>query len=918
MRISVGLILLTLSFSVVAQRVQISGQLLDDTGSGLVGATVTLQNQSDSIMVAFAITGDNGKFELPKAPKGTYYLMASFMGFESYTTPLNITESENETLVLDPIRMSPDQKVLSEVVVDSRRIPITLKQDTIEYDALAFETAPNASVEDLLKKLPGVDVERDGTVKAQGENVQKVLVDGKEFFGNDPKIATKNLPADAVDKVQVFDKKSDFAEFAGIEDGNEQKTINLSLKEDKKNGTFGKITGAYGTDSRFLGKANINRFNSESQLSFIGNGNNINEVGFTLSDYLNFSGNGGLGSGGSFSIEIPNGISIGGQGDDGIISSATTGLNFNRDFGKKLELRSNYMFNGTMADISRNSNRTNFLEDGETFGSESESMQDNRTFAHNFSSKLKYKIDPSQDITISTKGGFLSRNFSVKSSNIAFKNNQNLNTSSNDNHTTGQDYSIDIIAGYRKKFLKPGRTISAELNSRIGNAKNESNISALSTVFLGDSTMLSTILQNQLSDDQILNYSGNFGFTEPLGKHDYIALQYEHKNHQNNVSNDYFDIVNEELIRNGELSIAFNRDYYYDRVGGSYHFNQKKFKFSAGMDYQTSKLKGDLVTENTLISKNFNRMLPNASFEYEFGTSKNLKLFYRTNLNEPSLQQLQPVVNNADPMRIYQGNPDLNAEYQHELNMNLLWFDQFSFTNFFAFISAIYTENKIVTASNIDDQLTQKSQPINTDYDWLLTSSWSYGMPIKPLKIKIGLRHRATYNQGFIYLNNVENIAKRCNHSATFKIENRNKGAIDVVAGTKVQYNTTLYSENSLFDQSYLNYDHFVDFKWKINDKWLVKTTVDHYTYSSEDFSTQPDRTLCKAEISRFILKENRGQIKLSAFDLFNQNVIVNRNSTANYLEEERVASLGRYFMLGFTYSLSAFKESGIQIEKMR
>ena len=244
-----------------------------------------------------------------------------------------------------------------------------------------------------------MEVQRDGTVKAQGENVQKVLVDGKEFFGNDPKIATKNLPADAVDKVQVFDKKSEFAEFAGIEDGNEQKTINLSLKVDKKDGTFGKITGAYGTDNRFLGKANINRFNSKSQLSYIGNYNNINQVGFTIGDYLSFGGGGFSGGNGSLSIEVPDGVSVGNRGQDGIITSTATGLNFNQDIGEKLELRSNYIFNSSLGDVYRQVNRTNFLEDGAQFSSRSISAQDNRNFSHNLSARLKYEIDPSQDIT---------------------------------------------------------------------------------------------------------------------------------------------------------------------------------------------------------------------------------------------------------------------------------------------------------------------------------------------------------------------------------------------------------------------------------------------------------------------------------------------------------------------------------------
>lgn len=907
-----------IGLSLHAQRVEIQGTLLDENGEGLVGATITLLNKSDSIMVAFSVTDASGGFKMDKAPKGQYLLMGSFIGYEPYTKAVTIDEETPLTLTLEPMTMKPKDQLLNEVVVGSDRIPITLKKDTIEYDAKAFKTSPNASVEDLLKKLPGVEVQRDGTVKAQGENVQKVLVDGKEFFGNDPKIATKNLPADAVDKVQVFDKKSEFAEFAGIEDGNEQKTINLSLKEDKKNGTFGKITGAYGTDNRFLGKANINRFNSKSQLSYIGNYNNINQVGFTIGDYLSFGGGGFSGGNGSFSIEVPDGVSVGNRGQDGIITSTATGLNFNQDIGEKLELRSNYIFSSSIGDVYRQVNRTNFLEDGAQFSSRSISAQDNRNFSHNLSARLKYEIDPSQDITFKTQAGLIDRNFQVNDETVTAQSGVDQNRTLGNSETIGDDYSVNLSGTYRKKFNKPGRTITGTIETTIGNNQNDGYVSAISEVFYPDSTIRTTLLQDQLSDNAVLNYSGKIGYTEPLGKYDYIDFQVEHKNFNNDVVRDYYDVTANDRIYNATLSRAFTKDYVYDVYGANYNFNKKDFSFAAGLNYQTSDLIGEITSEQVTIEQEFNKFLPTAKVGYEFGSGKNINLSYRTSLQEPSLQQLQPTVNNADPLRIYQGNPDLSAEYAHQANLNFVWFDQFSFTNFFAFISAIYTNNKIVTASSINENLVQFSQPINTDYDLLLTGSWNFGRPIKPLKIKYNIRHQMTYNEGFVYLNNVENVTNRWDHNVTFKMENRNKDKFDVVIGSKVQYNTTSYSESELFDQDFTNFDHFMDVSWNITKKWLIKSSIDRLTYSSEDFSTQPNRTLWRAELSRFFLKGDRGELKLVAFDLLNQNIGVDQSSAANYIQEERVNALGRYFLLSFTYSLSAFKGGGIHIERGR
>ncbi|MEQ8473447.1 MAG: TonB-dependent receptor [Marinoscillum sp.] len=916
--LNVLIVSLMISMNAYAQRVEIKGTLLDENGEGLVGATITLLNQSDSIMVAFGITDPDGNFSLEKAPKGKYILMGSFIGYEPYAKAITIDEQTPVPFTIESIQMKPKDQVLSEVVVGSERIPIMMKKDTLEYDARAFKTAPNASVEDLLKKLPGVEVQRDGTVKAQGENVQRVLVDGKEFFGNDPKMATKNLPADAVDKVQVFDKKSEFAEFSGIDDGNEEKTINLSLKEDKKDGTFGKITGGYGTDNRFLAKANINRFNNKSQLSYIGNYNNVNKVGFTIGDYLSFSGGGGAMSGGSYSIEVPNGVSIGNSGQDGIITSTATGLNFNRDFGKKVELRSNYIFTSTFGDVYREVNRTNFLENGDQYNSQSISDQDNRNFNHNLVARLKYEVDPSQDITFKTSTSLLDRKFFGLNQTTTSRDGTDQNSTVSNSETIGDDYSVELSGSYRKKFKKPGRTITGNIQTNLGSNQNESNISAVSEVYYPDSTVRTTLIQDQFSDNEVFNYSAQIGYTEPLGKYDYLDFQIEHKNFNNQLASDYYDVINNERVYNATLSRAFIKDYVYDVYGSNYNFNKEQVSFSVGLDYQTSDLVGDIPSEQVQISKEFDKFLPNTSFGYEFGNGKSLEVSYRTSLKEPALQQLQPTVNNADPLRIYQGNPDLNAEYSHDARLNFIWFDQFSFTNIFAFVNAVYTNNKIVTASSIDENLVQYSQPINTDYDLLLTGSWSYGMPIKPLRVKFNIRHRLTFNEGFVYLNQVENMANRWDHSLTFKVENRKKEKFDVVVGTKVQHNTTSYSQSELFDQDFTNFDHFIDFSYEIGKKWQIKSSVDRLTYSSEEFSTQPDRTLWRAEVSRYFLKGNRGELKLIGFDLLNQNIGVDQTSTANYIQEERVRSLGRYFLLSFTYSLSAFKGGGLHFEKGR
>ena len=330
-----------LSISMSAQSVKkadITGLIQDDQEQPLASATVMLLNRTDSVLITFGITSPDGAFVLKNVAAGEYILKMSFLGFATESRDLDI--GDQSEVDLGNVALKPASAVLSEVEVTADHMPIQITKDTIEYNADAFKTQPNAVVEELLKKLPGVEVESDGTIKAQGEEVQNVFVDGKEFFGSDPKMATKNLPADAVDKVKVYDKLSDMAEFSGIDDGDRSKTINLTLKEDKKKGAFGTFEAGYGTEDRYAVKMNMNRFSKGQQLSFLGMANNVNEQGFSFNDYISFSGGmGGFRRGGS-GVNISEGMS------NGLVNTLAGGINYNVEIGDKLDLRSSYFYNG--------------------------------------------------------------------------------------------------------------------------------------------------------------------------------------------------------------------------------------------------------------------------------------------------------------------------------------------------------------------------------------------------------------------------------------------------------------------------------------------------------------------------------------------------------------------------------------------
>ena len=375
----------------------------------VAGATITVLDRKDSSLVTFTMTGNDGKFALAGLANGEYRLMVSHVNYHNSNSFFSITNS-HKNAELDKVVMNDKSKVLEEVVLASEAPPVTLIGDTIQYNAGSFKVQPNASVEQLLKKLPGVKVEKDGTVKAQGEKVTKVLVDGKEFFGNDPKVATKNLPADAVDKVQVYDKQSDQAQLTGFEDGNYEKTINLKLKKDKKKGMFGKVNAGAGNKERYEGKFNINSFKGARQFSAIGMGNNTNAEGFSFMDILNFTGElarmqrGMSGGGGNININISSddaagmGMNTGGS-NSGINTAWGGGLNYNNIIGSKLDFQSNYFYNRLNPNSESHIQRQYFLPDSSYYYDQN-AFSNNLNKSHRLNLNTLYQIDSFNSIRI--------------------------------------------------------------------------------------------------------------------------------------------------------------------------------------------------------------------------------------------------------------------------------------------------------------------------------------------------------------------------------------------------------------------------------------------------------------------------------------------------------------------------------------
>ncbi|MEM9391554.1 MAG: TonB-dependent receptor [Bacteroidota bacterium] len=913
-------IILFLPLIVRSQNADVRGRIVDSTRTGLPSASVVLLNKEDSVMKSFAITNSKGEFQMSRVKSDEYILQVSYVGFQTLSMIQKIEADKND---LGDIQLNENSTLLDGVSVTADRIPILINGDTVEYNSAAFKTKPNATVEELLKKLPGVEVDQDGNIKAHGEDVNKVLVDGKEFFGDDPKIATKNLPADVVNKVQVFDKLSEMAEFTGVDDGERNKTINLALKEDKKKGYFGKVTGGYGSDERYVTKGNVNRFTKKMQLSALAGSNNTNEQNFTFQDYMNFSGGLGnmlSGSNGGLGVSLDQ-STLGSSGQqNGINTSYSGGINFNYDFNKATELSLNYFYSGVSNRLLRESFRINFLND-ETFDSGDTTSSKTRNYDHRANIKLKHTLKKGEDITLRSNIGYNTSNLNSINNSLTLNPEgviRNSQFTLNDNERDGLNFTGSIL--YRRRFKKKGRSFTARFGTTLNSGDGVSLLMSDNRFFTEDTPSIEILNQQQEDSNEAFNYQGSVNYTEPLGKGRFLQFNYSRQNFNDDQQRKFYDIDgNGNLNPNEALSNSFIRDYIYDRPGANFLVTTKKTTLNVGVKAQNAQLDGTVTTSDQKISSSFQNVLPSLQWQYKFASSNRLSFNYSTNVQEPSLRQLQPVVDNSNPLIVYRGNPELRPEYSHNGRLNYTLFDSFSFTSLFVSLRGTITENRITNSTRIDDQLRQEVSPINIGEEYQAIGYFSFSTPLKFIGAKVNMIGNTFYNRSQLFINQERNTVKRTINSIDISLENRKKALFDLTVGGKLELNSTTYSNSAEQDQDFLNKVLYSDLSIEFLKTWNFSTSVDYRIFEGDDaFNEDLEIPLWGAEISNSFGKLRRLTAKLSVFDILDQNKGINRNSSFNYIQDQRVNALSRYFMFSLTYSLSAFgsdKQSGVIIK---
>ncbi|HEY4151017.1 MAG TPA: TonB-dependent receptor, partial [Chitinophagaceae bacterium] len=677
-------LLLIIGFTCIGAQAQRNGSIKGiafDTLSKqpVASATITLLKKKDSSLVTFTMTDSKGYFELTGVANGDYRLLITHVNYHNTSRPVSISDAVKNA-DLSTIVLRDLSQTLAEVVVTAEAPPVTLIGDTIQYNAGSFKTQPNASVEQLLKKMPGIKIDKDGTVKAQGQKVNRVLVDGKEFFGTDPKIATKNLPADAVDKVQVYDRLSDAAQLTGFDDGNSEKTINLKLKQDKKKGMFGKVTAGGGTDDRYEGKFNINSFKGARQFSVIGMGNNTNAEGFSFSDLMNFTGEMNRllqgGTGGNINLTINNNDPIasllGAGSSNGIKTIWGGGVNYNNLIGKNTDFTSNYFYNRYNPQQESVSQRTYFLPDSlYYYNQHSNSNNLNNSQRLNLSADIhldsfnSIKITPSfgyQDTRNSVYNDYQTLSKDLLPANEGFSNNNSTGR--------GTNFRNDIL--YRKKFRRKGRSFSFDLQTSLNSSESDGTLLSVNNFFSRGVALPGndSINQHNTSSGSLNSYAARAVYTEPIFRRSLLEFSLGHsdgKSSSDKKTWDFNQLNNKYDQLNAALSNDFESEYGFTNAGLRLRTQQKRFSLGGGLNWQRSDLQGQVLTsaKDSTIKKTFYNLLPSLRLKYEFTRYRTLTVNYAASTNQPSITQLQPVPDISDPLNIKQGNPDLRQEFNH-------------------------------------------------------------------------------------------------------------------------------------------------------------------------------------------------------------------------------------------------------------
>ncbi len=901
-----------------AQSNSVKGTVVDNTDhKNLQHTVISLLRVEDSVLVKFDRADKAGKFSIPNVKEGEYLIMITHPYLGDYFDKVSV--KSNASTDLGTINMIPKSKLLAEVIIKSGS-PIRIKGDTTVYTADSFKVREGANVEELLRRLPGIQVDKDGKITAMGEKVTKVLVDGEEFFGSDPGIATKNLRADIVKEVEVFDKKSDQAEFTGIDDGVKDRTINLKLKEDKKKGYFGKIEAGGGLKDKYDNSIMLNAFKGKRKIATYGIMSNTGRTNLDWEDANNYGG--GM-EGVETGITDDGGMYMMWNGGDdnyyggrkGIPRNWNGGLHYSNKFNNnKQSLNAGYKFIKVNAPgVTRTFSQT-FLPDT-SWSANSVSDNYSSTHKHSFNLTLETTIDSSNTLKWTTRAN---ENKSLTRNNYyseAF--NDQMDSINNSRRNTSNDAINDAITTtllWRHKFKKLSRTLSVNTEFGWNRSKNDGLLYSLNNYYSkGLIDYRDTLDQQNIRNNEAKNLSTKIAYTEPLAKDVYLELSYAlsvNANSNERITNEN-DGSGKYTERIDSLSNAFEFNRLVNTPGLNFRINKKKLTYSFGSSVAFSHFVQKNITEQQNYSYDFINFFPRANLTYKLKPSENIRFNYNGSTTAPSLEQLQPIRVNTDPLNIYIGNPALDQAFRHTVSLNYSNWNALKERNIWMNTYFTFTQNAFSQSSAIDSVGRRIYQTVNVDGVYSGNINIDYGFKIPDTKWRVGFGPNANFNRNVDFISDaktnqsVKNVTDTRSYGMRVTLRQYVKDKYEFYISPNFGWHTSKASVNSAANAEYWQLTGWAS--GSVTLPWKLELGTDiNFEGRQKDprFPANNNFTNWNSHITKRLMK-NELELRLGVYDILNQNRGYNRSFNSYSFTESYFNTLKRYWLFTVTWNIS-------------
>lgn len=919
--------LIFLSAYVKAQHT-IKGRTIDTASTTLLsGSTVAVLNAKDSTLVKFTRSAENGTFELNGIKNGKFILLVSYPKYADFVDHFTL-DSTTQLKDYGKINLTGMAKILADVIVKGNRNAIKIKGDTTEFDPKAYNIEPNSKVEDLIKQFPGIQVDKDGKITAQGKAVQKVLVDGEEFFGDDPTLVTKNLRADMVESVQLYDKASDQASFTGIDDGEKTKTLNVKLKEDKKNGYFGKAQAGYGTDDFYTGQLMFNKFWGKKKFSAYGIFGNTGTVGLGWDDRDKYGGSSGMtmtddggmyfSSGGSDDFDSYDGQYNG----QGLPVARTGGLHFDSKWNKDKEsLNTNYKIGSIRVSGNRNTISQNNLSSG-VINNVSDQYNDNDMFRQKLDATYEVKLDSTLTLKVNIDGT-LKKSNTYNQYNTSSRNGLDslLNTTNRTLTNKVDEQMFNANALFTKRFQKKGRTLSLNFNQAITKSNSDGYLNSENSYFETTGRRDSLINQYKVNDITNSAFKSNLAYTEPLSKTLTVIVNYglslmngksDRKSFNRSGSGNY-DILDTEFSNDYELDQIINQ-------GGAI-FNYKKGKtiINFGSKFSGVNFKQTDLYNNRTYDRDFVNYMPQASYQYRFSQQKSFRLSYNGNTNQPSLDQIQPIRVNTDPLNISLGNPDLRPSFRSNINANFNSYKVLTNQSIWLNASYSFTANPIVSDVSTDaltGRSTYRSVNIN---DKMATNFYAYAQTsrkIKGIDLNAGISLSGNGSSSYNYINQDLNNTKNYSYNLGINLNKYVEKKYSFYINSGPTYNVSRASIGSFGNSDGWGWNGYASGNVQLPAKFELSSDAQYeYRGTTQTFNETFSRFLWNASITKKFFKSENLKLMMTVNDILNQNVGFDRTAYNGNITQSSYTTIRRYFLFSVIWDFNKMG-GGIKTQK--